>query len=255
MVSSSLAPVPTVYFAGYYSGSQNVPFHEHIGTEIVLVTAGRCAVDVRGAGRLEAEAGEAFVLPAGVAHNQDDFGQKVTTTYAHFTVPAKRFSERPRIVPLPLGSPAAGWLEQLAALQKEPVPPALRGGLALALIEHLAHGERRAEHHRQLHPAVVRAMHRIESDLLEDLTVGDLARAGGVSQSHITALFREHLGCGPMTWVQRQRLELACRLLRNAYLSVADVASSCGYPDANYFTRLFRQAHGTSPTAWRKANA
>ena len=79
-----------------------------------------------------------------------------------------------------------------------------------------------------------------------------LARASALSASHLAALFRQHLGCAPMAWLQQQRLELACRLLRNAYLSVAEVAAACGYPDANYFARLFRQRHGCTPGAWRR---
>jgi AraC family transcriptional regulator len=92
----------------------------------------------------------------------------------------------------------------------------------------------------------------MEEDLRAELTMSDLARASGLSTSHLTALFREHLGSAPMAWLQQQRLELACRLLRNGHLSVVEVAVACGYHDANYFARLFRQRHGCSPAAWRR---
>ena len=92
----------------------------------------------------------------------------------------------------------------------------------------------------------------MEEDLRVELTTNDLSRVSGLSTSHLAALFRRHLGCAPMAWLQKQRLELACRLLRNASLSVAEVATACGYQDANYFTRLFRQCHGCSPRVWRQ---
>lgn len=245
-----LAPVPEVKFANRYRGDQGVVLHEHVGTEIVLVLHGRCRVRVRGE-TLEAGAGELLVLPARAPHDQEDEGE-VETLYVEFTAPARQFSERPRVISAPLDSWAATWLEHLVQLEREHLPAPVRNGLALALLAHISHLEQRDEMHRALHPGVARALQRMEADLLEDLSVGDLARAAGISPSHLTTLFREQLGCSPMAWLQKQRLELACRLLRNAYLSVADVGSSCGYPDTSYFARLFRREYGRSPSGWRQ---
>jgi AraC-like DNA-binding protein len=224
--------------------------HQHDGIELVLVLRGRCRIRV-GDQALSAGPGELFVLPAKVPHDQDDQGE-VETLYVEFTAPTRLFSERPRVLPAPPGGLTATWVRQLVALDREPVPPQVRSGLALALVAHLNHLEQRDEAHRAMPPGVVAALRLMEEDLTAALTVDDLARASGLSASHLAALFRRHLGCAPMAWLQQQRLELACRLLRNAYLSVAEVAAACGYQDANYFARLFRQAHGCSPRAWRQ---
>ncbi len=223
--------------------------HQHLGLEIVLVTRGSCAVHV-GAVTLRATTGEAFVLPANKPHNQLDEGT-VDTVYANFDLRLGDFPSEPRVLAMPVDGLAAGWLGQLADLQTQPLPPTVRSGLALALIDTLAQGEHHRARQRMLHPGLVKAMQRIESDHLEDLTVNDLARAAELSPSHLTALFRQHVGCAPLAYAQRQRLELAARLLRNAYLSIAEVADACGYADANYFSRLFRQTHHCSPSAWR----
>lgn len=253
MSTATLAPVPIVHFSGRFAGDRDVLFHEHAGTELVLVTSGACGVDVAGK-RLDGKAGDLFVLPAKVQHNQVADGV-ATTVYCDVSVPAKALPETPRVITVGLNGLLHGWLEQLAQLQREPVSPAVRGGLALAVIETLNGIERREAHHRALHPGLVRALRRIETDLLEEMTVADLARSAGLSQSHLTALFRERFACGPLAYLQRQRLELACRLLRNDYLSIADVAASCGYADANYFARLFRQTFDCSPRTWREQAA
>jgi AraC-like DNA-binding protein len=252
-MATLLAPVPAVTFANRYQGSQGVVMHQHDGIELVLVLRGRCRIHV-GDQALAAGAGELFVLPARVPHDQEDHGE-VETLYVEFTAPARQFSERPRVLPVPLGSWAATWIKQLVALDREPVPPPVRSGLALALVAHLNHLESRDEAHRAMPPGVVAALRLMEEDLRADLAMDDLARASGLSASHLAALFRRHLGCAPMAWLQRQRLELACRLLRNAYMSVAEVAAACGYQDANYFARLFRQCRGCSPNAWRRRKA
>ena len=250
MNSSVLVTLPVVTFAGRYRSAASVAFHQHPGLEIVLVTRGRCAVRV-GDVHLQAVAGEAFILPACRDHNQEDDGN-VETAYVICTVRPQDFRDQPRVVPMPLAESAAGWLMQLADLQRHRVPPTVRSGLALAVLESLAQREQHSAQQQSLHPGLIKALQRIESDALEDLTVNDLARVADLSPSHLTSLFRSHVGCGPLAYLQRQRLELACRLLKNAYLSVAEVADSCGYPDANYFSRLFRQTYRCSPSDWRK---
>ena len=254
-----LAPVPIVHFAGRFAGAQDVPYHDHPGTELVLVTAGCCAVRLQDHDVvLEAQAGDLLVLPANILHNQEGRGGEARTTYCNCTFPPRAFSERPRL--LATGGTDAGtgappalaiWMEQLADLQRVDVPAAMRGGLALAVVEALHQIERVADRQRAQHPALVAAVRRIEQDLLEDLSVTDLARASDLSPSHLTALFRARFNCGPIAYRQKLRLELACRLLRNSYLSVAEVGASCGYPDANYFARQFRSEYGCSPKAWR----
>lgn len=249
-----LSPVPAVRFAGRYRGSGGVNFHTHPGCEVILVTSGSCRVEVRAARgplvRLAAQAGEAFIIPADTEHNQFDDGE-VLTTYATLALPPRRFSDLPRVIPLPLDTPAASWLAQLADMSRSDLPPEVRDGLGLALLAFLGHREQRARAQEAWHPGLAKALQRIDDDLLEELTVADLARSAGLSTSHLTTLFRTQVGCAPLAWQQQQRLALACRLLGNAYLTVAEVGASCGYPDANYFARLFRQQHGCSPTAWR----
>jgi AraC-like DNA-binding protein/mannose-6-phosphate isomerase-like protein (cupin superfamily) len=249
-MATLLAPVPAVTFSNRYVGAKGVVVHEHDGIELVHVLRGRCRITVAGQ-QFAAGPGELFVLPARVPHDQYDEGE-VETYYVEFTVPARHFSDRPRVLPAPPGSLVATWIRQLVALDREPVPPAVRSGLALALITQLNHLEQRVESQRAMPPGVIAALRLMEEDLKAERTVDGLARAAGLSASHLTALFRRHLGRPPLAWLQQQRLELACRLLRNDYLSVVEVAEACGYLDANYFTRLFRQRHGCAPRDWRR---
>jgi len=51
--------------------------------------------------------------------------------------------------------------------------------------------------------------------------------------------------------VQQARCELAQQMLENTERSVAAIATSLGYDDANAFSRAFRTWAGVSPTTWR----
>ena len=100
--------------------------------------------------------------------------------------------------------------------------------------------------------AVIEATRFLERNLVDAVTVGDLARLVDLSPSHLTALFRAHLGCPPLKYQQRLRLALARKLLRDSYLRVGEVAAACGYADPNYFIRVFRAAAGVTPSRWRR---
>lgn len=58
----------------------------------------------------------------------------------------------------------------------------------------------------------------------------------------------------PAAFIREERLRRARRLLadpRYSALSISQVASRVGYPDANAFIRAFRAEQGTTPGAWR----
>jgi AraC family L-rhamnose operon regulatory protein RhaS len=103
----------------------------------------------------------------------------------------------------------------------------------------------------RLHPAVRSTQAYLEANLHQTLTLGSVARAMGVSASHLSALFATQCGVGPMHYLQRLRMERACWLLSNPYLRIHEVSETCGYEDVNYFTRLFRRSLGISPGRWR----
>lgn len=78
-----------------------------------------------------------------------------------------------------------------------------------------------------------------------------LAKAAGVSPSHLHALFHEALGCSPLQHVLTCRIRRAQHLLLASDLPVAVVAQRSGFGDAFHFSRSFRRACGLSPTAYR----
>ncbi|TDO52527.1 AraC family transcriptional regulator of arabinose operon [Kribbella sp. VKM Ac-2527] len=98
---------------------------------------------------------------------------------------------------------------------------------------------------------LLRAIELIDHDLKATLDVPRLARAVNLSVSRFAHLFREQLGVGPQQFVERRRLDAACRLLELTTRPVASVAAEVGYPDPLYFSTRFRRHTGTSPTAYR----
>ena len=91
----------------------------------------------------------------------------------------------------------------------------------------------------------------VRDNLTGDLSVKTLCKHFRVSRNEIYALFKSYFGTTPANHIKNQRMQHACTLLTTGTLPVHTVAELCGIPDYNYFTKLFKKAIGTTPTAYR----
>jgi AraC-like DNA-binding protein len=84
-------------------------------------------------------------------------------------------------------------------------------------------------------------------------TVDTLAALAGLSPSRYSALVRSRMGCAPKEYLKRLRMRRAAELLKTTDVPVKTIAREVGFGDALHFSRVFRQAHGRSPRAYREA--
>lgn len=103
------------------------------------------------------------------------------------------------------------------------------------------------------HPGVIRAVQYVEAHLAESLDMNRLARAANVSRRTLYNLFTSELRCAPAALLRRLRLAKARKLLRQPDLSLKEVVDRCGFGTARTFHRIFHEAEGRTPHAWRKA--
>lgn len=60
------------------------------------------------------------------------------------------------------------------------------------------------------------------------------------------------MGCSPIEYLIRYRMEKAKELLIATDLTVTEIALSSGFETVSYFDRAFKKAFGTTPKAFRK---
>ena len=84
-------------------------------------------------------------------------------------------------------------------------------------------------------------------------SVAAMARRAGLSANRFAVLYRKFFDSTPNEDLIEARMRKAVSLLTTANLQVAEVASRCGFSDANYFSRLFRARQGMSPQAFRRS--
>lgn len=84
-----------------------------------------------------------------------------------------------------------------------------------------------------------------------DLRLERVARAAHMSPSHLSHLFRRHLDCSVMSYVNRVRIEEAKRLLRETDLTIKEIATRTGFRHQGYFSRAFSRLVQVSPRVYR----
>lgn len=95
---------------------------------------------------------------------------------------------------------------------------------------------------------VARAMRVVEARAYDEITLDELAAACGVTPRALQYAFRKHLGCSPLDYVRRVRLDLARASIRNgARLSVSEAAAKFGFHNPGRFASDFRQVFDENP--------
>jgi AraC-like DNA-binding protein len=84
------------------------------------------------------------------------------------------------------------------------------------------------------------------------VTRDETARAVGVSPSHFSHLIRERTGLSFTALLRRVRIDVACDLLLNTDLPLADIAGRCGFYDQSHFTKAFTSARRLTPRQFRE---
>lgn len=72
------------------------------------------------------------------------------------------------------------------------------------------------------------------------------------SARSLRARFKEQTGMSVPHYLRQLRLCKAMELLRYDLQTIGDIAALCGFEDSNYFSVVFHQAFGVSPSAYRQ---
>lgn len=132
---------------------------------------------------------------------------------------------------------------------------AMIGHLYLALSILIDHAAPR-EHLTQGQLYVESACRYIAHNYSHPLDISDISRNVGISRSNLFRAFMKYTRMSPNQYLTLYRINVACGLLANGKLSIAQVANSVGYEDQMYFSRVFRKIKQMSPRAFsRSANA
>ena len=97
-----------------------------------------------------------------------------------------------------------------------------------------------------------RTISYIENHFKEDISLSSIADSLGVSESHISRIFKKETGTNFVPWINRFRVEYSLDLLASGEYKLYNIADLSGFSDYKYYTRQFKRFMGLSPTEFRK---
>ena len=119
------------------------------------------------------------------------------------------------------------------------------------LTQALVHAVRASET-RFPHEAIPKVMEYLKLHYTEPLSLDNLSQLVGYTPQYLSSLFSSEVGMNIQEFLQRMRIEEACKLLADTNLSVAEVAAAVGYQDTRHFSKVFRRYQIISPREYRK---
>ncbi len=83
------------------------------------------------------------------------------------------------------------------------------------------------------------------------IAVGVIAQSLGISEGHLSHMFRKETDYTLLNYLTRYRIHKAMELLRGGRLKVYEVADQVGYRDITYFSATFKKLMGVSPSEYQ----
>jgi AraC-like DNA-binding protein len=258
-----------------------MPLHQHEFAELVIVARGE-AVHTIDASEQLIMMGDVFLVHPSSAHSYDSVKELelINILFHHDLL------EMPRRYSASLGSDQPGWLlppqrdlqtgrptshmkldtDRLVSLQEmvrelEEVAFAdpdygtmcIVTSLLLKIIGTLQRWQMAGEsQERNTEYQVAKAFSYIADNFTDHVTLADLTRRSGMSESSLTRAFRRSSGLTPIEYVISYRIKQGCRLLQYTDKNVTEIAFECGFSDSNYFSRKFHDLTELTPLQFRK---
>lgn len=106
----------------------------------------------------------------------------------------------------------------------------------------------------QVSPLIRKVIDTIQFNLDQPLSVSILAKRFGLKPSNLANQFKKETQKTISEFIHQLRIQEAVYYLKNFTLSIGEISRLVGYPDHNYFTRIFKKYHHTSPSEYRKSS-
>lgn len=92
----------------------------------------------------------------------------------------------------------------------------------------------------------------IDNNSSQKLSNSELADIACMSIEGLSKMFRNHIGISPAAYVTQIRIKQASHLLLHSPETIDRIALLTGFPNRNYFSRVFKQITNESPAEFRR---
>ena len=202
-------------------------------------------------------AGQLFILPPGKPHRYGADAQHPWTIYwVHFLGQSaadfhRYLTEKSARISAPQQENRTDWFEEILR-QLEVITQENLVYACSCLQAFLASFKNTSMPSSREPDAVSVSVAYMKKNLHRRLTLSEFAQKAGLSVSHYSSLFREKMQTSPIKYFNFLKIQEACYLLQSTSKQVKEIASTLGFDDPYYFSRLFSQVMGVSPKEYRE---
>lgn len=217
----------------------------------------------------QVKANEYFILPADMPHAYGCSEEDPWTIYwvhfqgEHAAVYAKGAQQPQRVTPniqSRISHRNSIFEEIFTTLSRDNSIDALR--FVSSLLHYYLASMRYLLQYRQAEPpepkatdndAIVEAaIHFLNENIGQRLSLGDMATYVGYSVSHFSNIFRKKTGQSPVNYFNHLKIQEAISMLQTTDIQINQLCYKVGIDDPYYFSRLFTRITGCSPQAYRR---
>ncbi|WP_156307774.1 AraC family transcriptional regulator [Sphingobacterium endophyticum] len=100
---------------------------------------------------------------------------------------------------------------------------------------------------------IEKSINYLKSQLHNKIVLADIANYVNLSISHFSKLFKNRTGYTPIEYLNHLKIQRACYLLQFTDRRISDISFELGVEDQYYFSRLFKDHMGISPSLYRSS--
>lgn len=89
-------------------------------------------------------------------------------------------------------------------------------------------------------------------NLGEEITLTDLTKRFSVNKNALNEAFKKETSKSCMAYLEELRVSVATNYLQYNDMTISEVGNFCGYPDQNYFSKVFKKYTGMTPSEYQK---
>lgn len=231
--------------------------------QVLYITAGRGVFEADGIGRREVAAGDMFMLFPGVRHAYHpvretgwyEYWVGFSGEHPHRLWRHGLFRPEEPLFHVGLNREIMADYEQIVRLCRQQTPgfQVRLGALVLQLLAHI-HAINSSSKIRAGDSEFVDAARAIMRQHVDDgLEVEKIASTIGVSYTRLLGIFRQYTGLTPYQYFLQLRIHRAKELLSEPNVSIKEVSALMKFENQYYFSRLFKNKTGMSPSTWKAA--
>lgn len=104
----------------------------------------------------------------------------------------------------------------------------------------------------QYNPIVRHAKNYISQHMHDKISVADMAKHIGINADYLSALFSKTEKKTITRYILDERLMMCENMLKYSDYTIQEISAYFAFASQSHFTKLFREAHGMTPSVYRK---